>query len=95
MTKRQMLDHTSTSLFSLFQILFMGDFYYQTHHILERHLKVGEKLSLKQLVDRSQAGIGIEVMRGSPLQLFSKKENGGNHEISHQAFLSSEIVKQS
>ena len=74
-TKRQLLHHTSTSL--LFQILFMGDFYYQTHRILERHLKVGEKLSLKQLVDGSKDGRGIEVLRGSPLQLYSKEENGG------------------
>ena len=40
-----------------FQILFMGDFYYQTHHILERHLKVGEKLSLKQLVNSQTSPI--------------------------------------
>ena len=34
----------------LFQILFMGEFYYQTHHVLERHLKVGAKMSLEDMV---------------------------------------------
>ena len=53
----------------------MGDYYYQTHQILEHHLKVGEKLSLKQLVD--QSGAGIDVLRGSPLKLITKQENGG------------------
>ena len=36
---------------TFFQILFMGDFYYQTHHVLERHLKVGVKMSLKDMVN--------------------------------------------
>ena len=29
----------------------MGEFYYQTHHVLERHLKVGVKMSLNDMVD--------------------------------------------
>ena len=55
----------------------MGDFFYQVHHILERHLKVGAKLSLNDLVNASQEGKGFEVFRGSPLQLTTQEENGG------------------
>ena len=60
-----------------FQILFMGDFYYQTHHILERHLKVGAKMSLKQMLDNSKDGKDFDVMRGPSLKVFTKEENGG------------------
>lgn len=35
---------------SAYKILFMGDFYYQAHHVLERHLKVGDKMSLRDMV---------------------------------------------
>ena len=45
--------------------------------ILERHLKVGAKLSLNELVKASQEGKGFEVMRGSPLQVTTQEENGG------------------
>ena len=55
----------------------MGDYYYQVHHILERHLQVGAKLSLNELLKASQEGKGFEVMRGSPLQLSMQEENGG------------------
>ena len=56
----------------------MGDFFYQVHHILERHLQVGAKLSINELVKASQDGKGFEVMRGSPLQVSRQEENGGN-----------------
>jgi len=59
-----------------YKVLFMGDFFYQVHHILERHLKVGAKLSLNDLVNASQEGKGFEVFRGSPLQLTTQEENG-------------------
>ena len=55
----------------------MGDFYYQTHHILERHLKVGAKMSLKQMLDNSKDGKDFDVMRGPSLKVFTKEENGG------------------
>ena len=55
----------------------MGDFFYQVHHILERHLQVGAKLSINELVKASQEGKGFEVMRGSPLQVTTQEENGG------------------
>merc|ERR1712113_773403 len=55
---------------------FMGDFYYQTHHILERHLKVGAKMSLKQMLDNSKHGKDFDVMRGPSLKVFTKEENG-------------------
>jgi len=61
-----------------YKILFMGDYYYQVHHILQRHLQVGEKLSLNELLKVSREGKGFEVMRGSPLQLSTRGENGGN-----------------
>jgi len=59
-----------------YKILFMGDYYYQVHHILQRHLQVGEKLSLNELLKVSREGKGFEVMRGSPLQLSTRGENG-------------------
>jgi len=61
---------------SAYKILFMGEFYYQTHHILERHLEIGSKQTLKQLVDASENGNGIDVMRGPPLKLSRKLVNG-------------------
>ena len=55
----------------------MGEFFYQVHHILERHLRVGAKLSIDDLVKASNEGKGFEVMRGSPLQLVTEEKNGG------------------
>ena len=55
----------------------MGDFYYQTHHILERHLKVGAKMSLKQMLANSKDGKDFDVLRGPSLKVFAKEENGG------------------
>ena len=46
----KVITFSSLILISLLQILFMGDFYYQVHHVLERHLKVGAKMSLADLV---------------------------------------------
>ena len=37
----------------------MGDFYYQTHHVLERHLKVGVKMSLNDMVNIALSNILI------------------------------------
>ena len=75
------LAQTIKSKYTFWQVLFMGDFFYQVHHILERHLKVGAKLSLNELVKASQEGKGFEVMRGSPLQLSTQEENGGENSI--------------
>lgn len=59
-----------------YKVLFMGEFFYQVHHILERHLRVGAKLSIDDLVKASNEGKGFEVMRGSPLQLVTEEKNG-------------------
>lgn len=72
----QAWDQIKQDFATAYKVLFMGDFFYQVHHILERHLKVGEKLSLHELVRNSQDGKGFEVMRGSPLQLSEQEENG-------------------
>merc|ERR1719266_2751552 len=69
-------DLKSGDFASAYKILFMGDFYYQTHHILERHLKVGAKMSLKQMLDNSKHGKDFDVMRGPSLKVFRKEENG-------------------
>jgi uncharacterized surface protein with fasciclin (FAS1) repeats len=58
------------------KVLFMGDYYYQVHHLLERHLQVGKKLSLAELVNVTRNGEGFEVMRGPPLQVLTEEENG-------------------
>ena len=55
----------------------MGDFVYQTHHILERHLKIGAKMSLKEITDASQNGKGFDVLRGPALHIYSEDTNGG------------------
>ena len=62
------------------KVLFMGDFFYQVHHILQRHLQVGAKLSINDLVKATQEGKGFEVMRGSPLQVSTQEKNGGKTE---------------
>jgi len=72
----QAWDQIKNDFATAYKVLFMGDFFYQVHHILERHLKVGAKLSLNELVKASQEGKGFEVMRGSPLQLSTQEENG-------------------
>ena len=55
----------------------MGNFVYQTHHILERHLKIGAKMSLKEIIDDSLNGRGLDVLRGPALQIYSEETNGG------------------
>ena len=55
----------------------MGNFVYQTHHILERHLKIGAKMSLKEIIDDSLNGKGLDVLRGPALQIYSEETNGG------------------
>ena len=55
----------------------MGNFVYQTHHILERHLKIGAKMSLKEIIDDSLTGRGLDVLRGPALQIYSEETNGG------------------
>eukprot|EP00090_Calanus_glacialis_P012795 TRINITY_DN2142_c0_g1_i1.p1 TRINITY_DN2142_c0_g1~~TRINITY_DN2142_c0_g1_i1.p1 ORF type:complete len:616 (-),score=157.05 TRINITY_DN2142_c0_g1_i1:467-2314(-) len=72
----QAWDQIKKDFATAYKVLFMGDFFYQVHHILERHLQVGAKLSINELVKASQEGKGFEVMRGSPLQLSTQEENG-------------------
>ena len=55
----------------------MGNFVYQTHHILERHLKIGAKMSLEEIIDDSLNGKGLDVLRGPALQIYSEETNGG------------------
>ena len=71
----------------------MGEFYYQTHHVLERHLKVGVKMSLDDMVNSllsnililkvpfqissTETGVGVEVLRGPPLKVTTSVVNGG------------------
>lgn len=55
----------------------MGNFVYQTQHILERHLKIGAKMSLKEIIDDSLKGKGLDVLRGPALQIYSEETNGG------------------
>jgi len=54
-----------------YKILFLGEFFYQAHHVLDRHLKVGAKLSLSDLVSLGTVGM----KRGSPLTV-EKSEKG-------------------
>jgi uncharacterized surface protein with fasciclin (FAS1) repeats len=61
---------------SAYKILFMGNFVYQTQHILERHLKIGAKMSLKEIIDDSLKGKGLDVLRGPALQIYSEETNG-------------------
>ena len=55
----------------------MGNFVYQTQHILERHLKIGAKMSLKEIIDDSLKGKGLDVLRGPALHIYSEETNGG------------------
>ena len=57
----------------------MGDFFYQTHHILERHLKIGAKMSMKDIIDNSLEGKGFDVLRGPSLQIYTEKIGGGTY----------------
>ena len=61
----------------LLKVLFLGSYFYQVHHLLERHLQVGVKLSLDQLMQDSQEGQGFQVLRGAPLNLERTVQNEG------------------
>ena len=69
----------------------MGEYFYQVHHILERHLQVGAKLSLGELLNQTRDGPGFQVMRGSPLQVTTEEDNGGS-EYQQYVFLSSVLL---
>ena len=62
------------------QVLFMGEYFYQVHHILERHLQVGAKLSLGELLNKTRDGPGFQVMRGAPLQITTEEDKNGGKE---------------
>jgi len=78
---------------SAYKILFMGDFYYQAHHVLERHLKVGDKMSLRDMISATQSGTGVEVMRGPPLQISTSIENGETVSFVNYDGITSRIVR--
>ncbi|XP_023339725.1 fasciclin-1-like [Eurytemora carolleeae] len=46
----------------------MGRFFYQAHHILERHIKIGEKLSLADILEKGS----MSTLRGSPLKFSTR-----------------------
>jgi len=60
-----------------YKVLFMGEYFYQVHHILERHLQVGAKLSLGELLNKTRDGPGFQVMRGAPLQITTEEDKNG------------------
>jgi len=55
-----------------YKVLFMGQFDYQAHHILEKHLKIGEKLSLEQILVKGS----LSPLRGSPLKFYKELVDG-------------------
>ena len=69
----------------------MGNFVYQTHHILERHLKIGAKMSLKEIIDDSLNGKGLDVLRGPALQIYSEETNGGKLYIFEYTLITNQL----
>jgi len=63
----QAWDQIKTDFATAYKILFMGDFFYQTRKILERHIKIGSKLSLADMTRVSEEAGGVGVLRGAPL----------------------------
>jgi len=61
---------------STWKVLFQGDFGYQTEQILERHLKIGEALSVKQLVEKTKKDGGVRMIRGYYDLKFKEVNNG-------------------
>jgi uncharacterized surface protein with fasciclin (FAS1) repeats len=61
---------------STFKVLFNGDFGYQTEQILQRHLKIGEALSVEDLVQRTNDDGGVRMLRGFYDLKFKKVDNG-------------------
>jgi len=61
---------------STWKVLFNGDFGYQTKQILERHLKIGEALSVEQLVQRTKDDGGVRMLRGFFDLRFKEADDG-------------------
>jgi len=57
---------------SAYKVLFLGQFFYQAHHILERHLQVGMKLSVEQMVENRT----LTTIRGPPLHIYQEEIEG-------------------
>ena len=54
----------------------MGDFFYQTRKILERHIRIGSKLSLADMIRESEEAGGVGVLRGAPLTVHTDQHGG-------------------
>jgi len=63
---------------STFKVLFHGDFAYQTEQILQRHLRIGGALSVKELVDMTKKDGGVRMLRGFYDLKFKEVDNGKN-----------------
>merc|ERR1711978_333190 len=61
---------------STWKVLFNGDFGYQTKQILERHLKIGEALSVEQLVQKTKDDGGVRMLRGFFDLRFKEADDG-------------------
>ncbi|TRY68541.1 hypothetical protein TCAL_07251 [Tigriopus californicus] len=66
---------------STHKILFMGAFSYQSQSLLERHFKIGEALSVEEMVERTEDnGEGVEMLRGtSPLSVGMDTDEDGEY----------------
>jgi len=77
-------NHIKTKWSSAYKVLFMGQFDYQSKAILERHLLVGEKLSLEQILEAGS----LPTIRGEPLKFYTEEINGET-----VAFVENETIK--
>ena len=50
---------------------------FQSKSLLEKHLKIGEGLSVEDLLARTSEKGGVQMVRGVPLQIVSEENDGG------------------
>jgi uncharacterized surface protein with fasciclin (FAS1) repeats len=65
-------DKVKNEFATAYKVLFMGPFSYQTTHVLERHMKVGAKLSIEELVFNET----LDMLRGGPFKFSTRIVDG-------------------
>ena len=70
-------------------------FRFQTQSILERHLKIGEKITAQELVEKTKAEGQVSMLRGSPGFKFVelKDEDGSNYTVIQWEDLEARLIR--
>lgn len=83
------------SFASIHKILFMGSFAYQTQTLLERHLRIGDALTIEQLVEKTTMDGGVNMLRGLPGFKFVTvaDEEHGNYTVVEWEDLVAKVIR--